>query len=155
MVLASSSVLIVEWAPQNGYRQHLCPQGESQFPLASLGGSLKSSGSDPGSFQITAFALGLRSCEILCVPFESGSLLFPTTLWLSWKQAPLAFKTRCSGGLSYQCRSPGLGSPIRGSDRSLLGENICNCDYLPICVSPNLVVWVLIIPCLCPLLPIL
>lgn len=44
------------------------PRGKSQLPPASLGGSARStSDSDPGSFQITASALGL---EILHVPFK-------------------------------------------------------------------------------------
>lgn len=47
-------------------------QGESQFPLASQGGSPRlASRSDPGSFKITAFALGFRVCDILYAPFKS------------------------------------------------------------------------------------
>lgn len=36
MLLASTSILVFEQPPQNGYHQHLCPQGESQRPPASL-----------------------------------------------------------------------------------------------------------------------
>ena len=39
MVIASTSVLMVEQAPQNGCHQCLCPQGEHQLSLASLSGS--------------------------------------------------------------------------------------------------------------------
>ena len=77
MALASTSVLVVGWAPQNGCCQHLCPQSEPQLPPASPGGSPRlASGSDSGSFQITASALGPGACEILCAPFKSG-VYFP------------------------------------------------------------------------------
>ena len=73
---------------QNGACQHQCSGGrrsspkwplpvstsqkESQLPPASPEGSPRSTiGSDPGTFQITASALGLGACEILQVPFKS------------------------------------------------------------------------------------
>ena len=56
-----------------------------------------------------------------CVPFKSGTL-FPTALSFSHIQALLAFKARHSGSSSCQCRTPGLRSPMWGSDPSLLGE---------------------------------
>ena len=49
--------------------------------------------------------------------------------------APLASKAKRSGGLSFQHRNPGLGSPVWGSDPSLLGENLCNCNYPQVCGS--------------------
>ena len=67
--------------------------------------------------------------------------LFPTVLWLSHMQAPLAFKARCSGVLSSQCKAPGLGIPMRGSEPLLLGENLCNCDYPSMCGSPTWECW--------------
>lgn len=43
------------------------------MPPASLGSFPRlASGSDPGSFKIIAYALGLKVCKILCVPFRSG-----------------------------------------------------------------------------------
>ena len=80
MALASTSFHVVDPAPQNGFHQCLYPQGELQLPPASLGASPRSaSGSDPGSFQITASALGLGACEILCAPFKNGiSFLQPS-----------------------------------------------------------------------------
>ena len=46
---------------------------EAQLLLASLRGSLRSvSGSEPGTFQTTAYVLELRACEFLCVPFKTG-----------------------------------------------------------------------------------
>ena len=65
MVLVSTSVLVVEQVPQNGCHQCLCLKEEHQLPPASLKGSPRSAGrSDPGSFQITASALGPRAFEI-------------------------------------------------------------------------------------------
>ena len=53
-------------------------------------------GSDPGSFQITASSLGLRACGFCVCPLRVKSL-FLTALWLSPKQAPLAFKPNILG----------------------------------------------------------
>ena len=73
MVLTSTSVHVVEQAPQNGYHECLCPQGEVQLPPTTPGNLPRSvGGSDPGSFQITASALGATVYTILCVPFKSG-----------------------------------------------------------------------------------
>jgi hypothetical protein len=59
-MLIITSVHMVEWAPQSHRCQHLCPQGKSQLPPEI------SSESDITSFQITASALDLRACVILC-----------------------------------------------------------------------------------------
>ena len=60
-------------APQKGCPQCLCPSVCVCSCLLSPGGSLGPAGrSDPGSFQITASALGPGACEILCAPFTSG-----------------------------------------------------------------------------------
>ena len=100
MVLASSSVQVVEQVPQNGCLHCLCPQGELQLPLASLGDLPRSVGrSDPGFFQITASALGPIAYEILCSPFKSGVSVSYSPLALP-KVSPLAFKAKSSGGLS-------------------------------------------------------
>ena len=67
MALASSTVLVVEWVPQNGYYQCLCPQDESQLSSSSLGGSLRSaSESDSSFFQITLLPWVLE-CMRFCV----------------------------------------------------------------------------------------
>ena len=136
MVFASTSVLVVDRAPKNGRRQCLCPQGELQLPPASLGGSPRSaSGSDPGSSQITASALGPGTCEILCVPFKGGVSISPSPLALL-KLSPLAFKAKCSGGLSSWHSTPRLGSLMWHLDTLLLWENLCSCNYSPLCGLP-------------------
>ena len=57
-------------------------------------GSLRStSGSDPGSFQITASAPVPRVCEIWCAPFKSRGFLVvqsvknPPAMWETWVQS--------------------------------------------------------------------
>ena len=79
---------------------------------------------------------GVLECEILCAPLRAESL-FPTVVWLSYKQALLAFKAKHSGGSSFRCRTHRLGSPMWGSDRSILGQNLCNYDYPPVCGPPT------------------
>ena len=94
MVLASTSVLVVKQAPKNDGWKHQCSQDELHLLPASLEDALRSaSASDPGSFQLTASALGPGACEILCVPFKSG-------VYISY--SPLAFpKISPSGPQSH------------------------------------------------------
>ena len=77
MVLANTSVHVVEQAPQNGCYQNLCPQDDSSCLRVSLGDSPRSAGgSDPGSFQITTSALAPWACEILCASFKKRDSCF-------------------------------------------------------------------------------
>ena len=72
MALASTSVHVVEWAPQMPDAS-VCIQGLFQLLPSSPGDSPRSAGrSDSSSFLSIAYALGLRACEILCAPFKSG-----------------------------------------------------------------------------------
>ena len=66
MALASSSVYVVEQAPQNGYYQCLCPQAELQLLPASPGGSPRSAGGSDLLLRV------LEHVRFLCVPFKSG-----------------------------------------------------------------------------------
>ena len=133
---ASTSVHVVERAPPNGCLQCLCPHGESQMPPNPPRGSPRSAcGSDPGSFQITASALGSGVCAILCVPFKSGVSVSHSPLALP-EVNPTGLKAKRSGGSSSWCRTLGLWSPMWGSDPSLLGENLRNYNYPPVCGSP-------------------
>lgn len=66
-MLASTSMHVVEQAPQNGCHQCEGSPGELQLPPASLGHSPRSAGgSDPGFFQIISSSLVLE-CMRLCV----------------------------------------------------------------------------------------
>ena len=84
--------------------QCLCSSGALQLSPASPGGSPRSEdGSDTGSFQITASALGPRECEILCAPFKSG---------VSISHSPLGLQKVSPAGLQSQIlgtRLPGAG----------------------------------------------
>ena len=52
----------------NFWCQYVCPQSELQLsPTALEGAPRLANGSDPGSFQFTGSALGLRSCETVCL----------------------------------------------------------------------------------------
>ena len=84
--------------------------GKSQLSPASLGCFPRSaSGSNPGSFQITASALGLGVCEILHMPFKSRVSVSYNLIALHGCKPPLAFKASHSGGSSSQCRTPWAG----------------------------------------------
>ena len=108
--------------------QCLSPWQDSQLPLAVPRSSLKSaSRSDPGVFQTIGSAKGLRTCEISCVPYKNKvSVSF--SLQLSWKKALQVFKARPAGFFSSQRGNPGLSSLMRGSDPSLLVEDLYRCD---------------------------
>ena len=130
-VLASTSVLLVERAPKNGCCQFLCPEEKFQLPLASSGGSPRSaSESDPGHFQITVPALGLRACEIWDMSFKNK---------VSISYRPPAPQYPNQAGLQSLTflGLPGLCISIWVSDTLLLGKNLCNCDYSPFCVLPT------------------
>ena len=83
MVLASTGVIVLEQDSTNGYHQCLCFQSEFQLPPASLGSFSRSAAeSDPGFFQMIAFSLGPRMCEILYVLFRSGVSILHSPLAL-------------------------------------------------------------------------
>ena len=120
--------------------------GKTPLPPAGPGGCPRAaSESDPGFFQIVASELGLTVCEILRVPCLSG---------VSFLQAPsspeckLHLQRQIFWGLVFLVPGPPqLGSLIWVLDPSLPGENLCDCDYPPVCW---LLSWVLTIPCLHP-----
>ena len=138
---------MVEPAPQNGCNQCLCPQGELQLPPASPGDSPGSAcGSDPGSFQMTASALGLGACEILCVPFKSGVSVSHSLLALP-EVSPSGLKRKVFWELVFLEQDPQLGSPVWGLDPSLLGRNLA---IILLFVTHPPGIWVLTIPRLRP-----
>ena len=106
MALAINSVLVVEQASKNSCCQCLCPQCELHWPLASLGGSVRSAGrSDLGFFQITASSLGLGACEILCAPFKSGTSISHSPLPLP-KVSPFELQSQTFWGLVFLVQDP-------------------------------------------------
>ena len=84
------------------------------MPAASLGDSTGSAGgSDPTSFQITASALGLGVCEILCVPFKSGVSISHSLLALL-KVSPTGLQSQTFWGLVFSVQDPRAGEPDVG-----------------------------------------
>lgn len=78
--IQSINIFFVEQASKNGSHQHLWSCGG--IPVVSClfrRLSRSANGSDPESFQLTAFALRLEACEILLVPFKSRVYVFPSS----------------------------------------------------------------------------
>ena len=128
---------MVERAPQNGFCQCLCPQGELQLPPTSPGDSLGVAGRfDLASGQITASALGSRGCEILYLSFQSEASISPSPLGLS-EVSPTELQSQMFWGLIFLVQDPWAGSLTCGSDLSLLWENLCDHNYSPVCGLPS------------------
>ena len=133
MASASTSVFMVQWASENDYCQHLCPQRESKLsPALSERLSKISNWVCSRLLWITASAIDLRACEV-CVYTVRAESPFPTSSWLSKKQIPLAFEARHWGSSYSQGTTPGLGSLMWSLNTSTFGENLRNCDYPPAC----------------------
>ena len=137
MVPPSTSVHVVEGAPKDSCCQCLCPQGELQLPPASLGDSPRSAGrSDPGSYQMFAFALGPKACEILCVPLKSKVSISPSSLGLP-KLSPAGLQSQMLWGLVFLVQDPWAGTPDVGlRPLTLVGEPL-QWNYSPVCGSPT------------------
>ena len=81
--------------------------------------------------------LGLRVWDFVCALSE----------WCSGFAQPSSSPTNKATGLQsqtfwgliFQCRNPGLRNPMCSLNPSLLGEDLCNCDYPFVCGSPTLV----------------
>ena len=101
------------------------------WPPVSLEGSLRSaSGSDPGSFQVTASALGL-SMRFCVYPLRAEHLL-PTVLWALPYLLDLSL---IFSGLRFLVKETRLESLMWGLDPSITGVNFCNFKYPPFYVS--------------------
>ena len=136
MALARASVHEVEWFPQNASLQCLCLQGEFQLPPASPRSCLRSvGGSDPGSLKLLLLPWVLE-CVRFCVCLlrvESLSHSAQALLKLSLT----GLQSQTFWGLIFLVQGPGLGSRMWSSDPSLLGENLYDCNCLPICRLPT------------------
>ena len=88
-------------------------QGWAPVASCPLEGSPRlASGSEPGSFQIIASALGLGRVRFCMCPLRVESL-FPTALWLSCTQAPLP-SSPDAWGLVFLVLEPQAGEPNVG-----------------------------------------
>lgn len=91
--------------------------------------------SDPSFFWLLLLPW-VPDCVRFCVhPLRVG-YYYPEPSRSHKRKTPLVFKAKHSGGLSFQCRNPRLGSPMRGSDPLLLRKNPSICDYPPVCGLP-------------------
>ena len=63
--------------------------------------------SGPGTYQITAFALGRRACEILCAPFKSEVLISPNLVGLL-QSSPAGLQGQMLWGLVFPVLDPRL-----------------------------------------------
>lgn len=117
MTPTNTCVHVAEGAPMNGCHQCLCAQGELQLPSASLGDSPRAANrSGLGSYQITAFAICLRACEIFFVhPFKSKVSMFPSPLRLP-KLGPVVLQRNVLGACLLvqdpRAGEPKVGGPI-------------------------------------------
>ena len=75
-------------------------------------------------------------CMKLCVHPPRVESPLPPVLWSACDQAPLVFKTKCSGGPSSPCQTPRLQSLMWGSELSVLWEKLCDIFILPFVVHP-------------------
>ena len=138
-------------------RQHQCPHDWRNSPKWLLPASNRSSEGFPvGSclskrlsevswvrlLLIYCLSVGTQcTCDFCLQPFTES--LFLAALPFSHTQAPLAFKVGCSDGLSSCCKAPRLWSPVWDLNSLILGENLCNCDYSPVCGLPAQGIWIL------------
>ena len=111
MVLSSTSVLAVDWAPNNGCHQCLWPQGEFWLPPASPGASLRSTSLFWPSFLSNYFFCpesqslwDVCVCVHMCAPFNS----------------PLALRSYLPGA-HHPVEGTQVGSPLWGWSPQSLG----------------------------------
>ena len=120
MALGSANIHAVEAAPGSAATAPVSP---GCAPVAScLSGRLSkvSRWSDPGSFQMTASALGFHVCESCVCPLGAKSP-FPRVLWASrLYNALLAVEDRGSGGSSSHSKPQGCGACCGTQTPSLL-----------------------------------
>lgn len=84
----------------------------------------------PQFYEVTAFPYVLVHIspyiqvhtKTVCILHECG--MFPSVMWSSCNQAPMAFKANWSGGSPSQCQTPRLGNLMLSSEL-LLWENLC------------------------------
>ena len=94
--------------------QGLCPQVELQLPPTSSGDSRRPAiRSGPGSCQITAFALGPSTCEILCAPFINEVSISPSPLGLLLL-SPSGLQSQMLWGLMFPVPDTGAGETDMG-----------------------------------------
>ena len=129
MVLTSTSVLVLEWTLKNGCCQYLCHLSKSQSPLP-LPGPLQD---QQGGLTQAPFKLHLplvsEHARFCVCPLRIQSVSHIPVALL--KVIPTGFQ-----GLIFLVQEPWARGFNMDSDSSLLEENLCNCNYPPICGLP-------------------
>ena len=118
-----------------------CPQDELQPPATSQEDLPRPAcRSGPGSYEVTAFALGPGTHETLCVSSKSG-LSFPQFCWALAIKPHWPSKLNTLGALPPDARPLGwrdwLPSSEWGSELSLMWENFCNLIVLQFVENPG------------------
>ena len=108
--------------------------------------------SGPGSYQITAFALGPNVHEILCASFKSKVCIYPSPLGLPNLRLAV-LQSQMLQWLVFPVHDPWAGKPDVGL-RTLtpVGEPL-QYNFSPVCGLPPLGMWDLIILRVCPSYP--
>ena len=117
---------------------HAYSHSEPQFPPPSPGDAPRPVGrSGSASYGVTALPCvpgGMRHC----VHLPKVTCLFPPVLRSSYYKALLACQVNSSGGSSFWCQTPRLGSLLWGLKFSFLFENFCDVIiFPPVCGSPT------------------
>ena len=97
------------------------------------------------SYGVTAPFLWVLVHAKFCLCPPSLESLFPSVLWKTYNQIPLAFKVRFPGDSQSICRISRLGSLAWGSESSQQWENFFWYYCSPVCGSSTRWVWDLIL----------
>lgn len=134
---------MIEGTPQNGCCQHLIyPQRKSQLVPAFQRGSLKCL--SEAAFNLLPLCWDSVYMWFLFAPFYRVSV--STALPFSHMQAAkldVCFQSWMFWGLVFLLQGPRLWSPLWGLNSLIFGENLCNCDYSPVCGLPAQGIWIL------------
>ena len=128
--------------PQYFHHQCLCPHGEPQLPPASPGDTSWPAGrSGPGSWEVTAFALGSGACEILCALFKCGLSVSPSPVEVL-QLSPTGLQREITWGFPLLMSDPQDGNLMWVSELSLLWEQFCDIIILQFVCHPPGEYWI-------------
>ena len=129
MVLASTSGLMVEWDSQNTCHKCFCHQRESQLSLQEPLKDQQASGSDRLLSNYCLCTGRLRVYEILSASFKGKVSVYYSPTSFPHARPP-GFQSQTSWGFIVLVHNLWVAVLMWGLGPSLLGENLCNCDWL-------------------------
>ena len=121
---------LIEGGLQNGIFQYQCPCDRKTSPKMAAMNIYIPRRSPSCLLLLQDQQVGLTQAPFILLLLPRSPICNP-----HWPSKPDVLGLICTG---VQCRTPRLGSSMWGLDLLLLGENLCNCDYLPVCESPTL-----------------